>query len=141
MLRGDVLSLPLRDGSVNAVVCVAVLGHLASLDRRRACVAELLRVLSVGGRLLLVVWAKEQRDASKRRFDAYDSSKSDFLVPWAVPGEHREGETHHLRFYHVFRKGELEALVEEASPLGKVISVEYDGKGGNWLLIVEKQNL
>lgn len=57
----DVRALPLRDASVDALVAIHVLGHVA--DRARAA-AEWTRVLRAGGALVLEVFAHgDVRDA------------------------------------------------------------------------------
>ncbi len=61
MLVCDALRLPYRDESFDAALSVAVLHHLATRDRRVRVLRELARVLRVGGRVLITVWAKEQR--------------------------------------------------------------------------------
>jgi SAM-dependent methyltransferase len=53
LLTGDVSRLPLRDASVDAVLCVTVLCHQAILDPQ-AAVAELVRVIRPGGALCLL---------------------------------------------------------------------------------------
>ena len=57
----DALSLPFRDESVDAAVSVAVIHHLATTERRVRALRELARVLRIGGRLIVTVWAMEQR--------------------------------------------------------------------------------
>ncbi|XP_043188297.1 mucin-5AC-like, partial [Amphibalanus amphitrite] len=70
----DALSLPFRDESVDAAVSVAVIHHLATTERRVRALRELARVLRIGGRLIVTVWAMEQR---ARKFESQD-----VLVPW-----------------------------------------------------------
>jgi len=55
------LNLPYRDESFDAALSVAVIHHLATRDRRVRALRELARILRVGGRILITVWAKEQR--------------------------------------------------------------------------------
>lgn len=57
----DNLSLPFRDESFDAVLSVAVVHHFATTDRRVAALRELARVLRIGGKLIITVWAMEQR--------------------------------------------------------------------------------
>nr|XP_027205459.1 alkylated DNA repair protein alkB homolog 8-like [Dermatophagoides pteronyssinus] len=54
--RAAVPALPLRACSADALVCIAVLHHLASRERRILALRELLRVLKVGGAALVYVW-------------------------------------------------------------------------------------
>ncbi|XP_043218207.1 mucin-5AC-like [Amphibalanus amphitrite] len=72
----DALSLPFRDESVDAAVSVAVIHHLATTERRVRALRELARVLRIGGRLIVTVWAMEQR---ARKFESQD-----VLVPWSA---------------------------------------------------------
>lgn len=60
-VRCDLLAVPLKDCSVSGVICIAALHHLASHDRRVAALAEMSRVLVTGGRMLVYVWAKDQK--------------------------------------------------------------------------------
>ena len=66
--------------------------------------------------------------------------QQDLLVPWQLKGKSKPKEvgsdvnTFH-RFYHIFKKGELEALCAKI-PHCKVIHRYYDQ--GNWAVILEK---
>lgn len=53
-VRGDVTALPLASGTIRQVMCAWVL-HLLDPTARRATVAEVARVLTPGGRAVLVV--------------------------------------------------------------------------------------
>jgi demethylmenaquinone methyltransferase/2-methoxy-6-polyprenyl-1,4-benzoquinol methylase len=55
-IRCDALSLPVRDAAVDAVVLAFVLFHLS--DPAQA-VAEAARVLTCGGRVATVTWARD----------------------------------------------------------------------------------
>ncbi|XP_076642912.1 class I SAM-dependent methyltransferase fire dancer isoform X1 [Halictus rubicundus] len=70
----DNLALPFRDGSFDAVLSIAVVHHFATTERRVHALKELARVLRIGGRLVISVWAMEQRH---RKFQSQD-----VLVPW-----------------------------------------------------------
>lgn len=59
-LNCDCLQIPLRSNCVDLCICIAVLHHLATNDRRLKALMEIYRVLVVGGRALVCVWAKEQ---------------------------------------------------------------------------------
>jgi SAM-dependent methyltransferase len=54
-LAGDIVRLPYRSACADVVLCVAVLHHISTLERRRAAVSELLRVLRPGGDLFVQV--------------------------------------------------------------------------------------
>lgn len=51
--------------------------HFATSERRINAIKELTRVLKVGGKIVLSVWAFEQKS---RRFDG--NSSQDVLIPW-----------------------------------------------------------
>lgn len=73
----DNLALPFRDESFDAVLSIAVVHHFATTDRRVQALRELARVLRIGGKLIISVWAMEQRH---RKFESQD-----VLVPWHRP--------------------------------------------------------
>lgn len=56
----DCLCLPYKAAVFDAVICIAVIHHLSTEDRRLEAVREMVRVLRAGGQLLLYVWAMEQ---------------------------------------------------------------------------------
>ncbi|KAH6936474.1 hypothetical protein HPB50_017995 [Hyalomma asiaticum] len=81
VVLGDALALPFRDEALDAALSVAVLHHLASTERRVQALRELARVLRVGGRVLITVWAMEQ---TQRKASACFESQ-DVLVPYRQP--------------------------------------------------------
>ena len=56
----DSLKLPVRDGIFDSVISIAVIHHFSTPGLRVAALREMHRVLKVGGRLLVYVWAYEQ---------------------------------------------------------------------------------
>lgn len=67
VLLCDNLSLPFRDESFDAVLSVAVVHHFATTERRVGALRELARVLRIGGRLIITVWAMKQRHRKVNR--------------------------------------------------------------------------
>ncbi len=57
----DNLRLPYRDACCDAVVSIGVIHHLTTPRRRAAAVTELARILRPGGKLMIYVWAMEQK--------------------------------------------------------------------------------
>ncbi|KAH3834682.1 hypothetical protein DPMN_108015 [Dreissena polymorpha] len=57
---GDVLAVPLRAGVFDVCLCIAVIHHMSTQERRQKAVAELLKILRPGGKALIYVWAIEQ---------------------------------------------------------------------------------
>ncbi|XP_029965209.1 putative tRNA methyltransferase 9B [Salarias fasciatus] len=70
----DGLHLPYRDGCFDAVLSIAVIHHLSTKERRIRAIREMARTLRVGGRIMIYVWAMEQK---RRKFE-----KQDIFVPW-----------------------------------------------------------
>ncbi|CAG9819620.1 unnamed protein product [Phaedon cochleariae] len=60
------LNLPLKDGSADGLISIAVIHHLATEERRFQAIQEMVRILKVGGRGLIYVWAKDQFKGSKK---------------------------------------------------------------------------
>lgn len=57
----DNLTLPVRDDSFDAALSIAVIHHFATTERRVRAIRELARILRIGGRLMISVWAMEQQ--------------------------------------------------------------------------------
>jgi tRNA (uracil-5-)-methyltransferase TRM9 len=57
----DNLALPFRSGLFDAVISIGVIHHLSAEKRRIRAVQELARVLKPNGRIMIYVWAMEQR--------------------------------------------------------------------------------
>lgn len=70
----DNLELPFRDETFDAVLSVAVLHHFANVERRVGAIRELARILRIGGRVIISVWAETKRFESQ-----------DVLIPWQPP--------------------------------------------------------
>nr|XP_033486949.1 probable tRNA methyltransferase 9B isoform X2 [Epinephelus lanceolatus] len=70
----DGLHLPYRDSCFDAVLSIAVIHHLSTKERRIRAIKEMARTLQVGGRIMIYVWAMEQK---RRKFE-----KQDIFVPW-----------------------------------------------------------
>ncbi|NWX20414.1 ALKB8 protein, partial [Aegotheles bennettii] len=66
----DALSVPIRTGSCDACISIAVIHHFSTAERRLATIRELARLLRPGGTALIYVWAMEQE---------YKQQKSKYL--------------------------------------------------------------
>lgn len=89
-------------------------------------VQRLLQVVSPDhGRVLIYVWAIEQDELSKRKVPSNGTiSGVDVVVPWVLsntPRKPTKSEQDEIkpqvfnRYYHMFAKGELRGLVDEAA--------------------------
>lgn len=62
----DALAVPIRSGSCDACISIAVIHHFATAERRVAALQELVRLLRPGGKALVYVWAMEQEYKEKK---------------------------------------------------------------------------
>lgn len=128
VFRADGLDTSLRAGAFDAAISIAVIHHFSSVERRRAAIAELLRIVRPdGGRVLIYVWAREQPKL-KGVMDAL----GDVLVPWEMHKKFDTTEAVHGRYYHMFGSGELEGLCHD------VIRDAAATEGGAASCIIEK---
>lgn len=152
-LCADALILPYRSNLFDVAICIAVLHHISSYERRLRIVSESLRILRIGGVALFYVWAFEQKEFEAR--SKHKFNQSDVMVPFhfRTHGEHPKpplADSHipdhalfdaqknaivFQRYCHVFVQGELESLINEI-PNVKIKNSYYDE--GNWAVVVEK---
>ncbi|KAG5882107.1 hypothetical protein JTB14_016870 [Gonioctena quinquepunctata] len=88
---GNCLTLPLKDNSVDGSMSIAVIHHLATEERRLQALREMVRVLKVGGRALIYVWAKDQHKEKKSSYIKQDrknrSSKAEETITSEIDRE------------------------------------------------------
>ncbi|KAK8133951.1 S-adenosyl-L-methionine-dependent methyltransferase [Apiospora sp. TS-2023a] len=176
----DGLALPFPEGRADFAICVAVIHHMSTRERRREAVRALLDCVrrpssggngEDGGQILVYVWALEQSN-SRRGWD--EGTEQDLLVPWVMKQKKEKKEkkpktktktkevaagngeeavvvadndadsssapapppadTTYQRYYHLFRKGELEEDVVAVG--GKVVRNGYDKD--NWWVVASR---
>ncbi|KAI0137305.1 S-adenosyl-L-methionine-dependent methyltransferase [Xylariales sp. AK1849] len=134
----DGLALPFRPGKADFAICVAVVHHLSTRTRRREAVRALLDCVKAdedGGKVLVYVWALEQA-SSRRGWD--EGADQDRMVPWVFKSKTKSaeggGDTTYHRYYHLFKKGELEEDVQAVG--GRVLDGGYDKD--NWYVIASR---
>lgn len=144
----DAVLLPLLSNSFDAAVCIAVLHHIATLERRFSLIQELIRIVKPGGIIFVQAWALEQEKGSKHNFSSQDT-----MVPWKLAkrfaldsssssvshGESVVGKEDEVivyqRFCHVFKEGELDDLCSRV-PDCTVLESGYEK--GNWFIKLQK---
>lgn len=91
------------------------------------------RTLATGGLLLIFVWAFEQSTDSyvyRSGLEYLSEDKQDVLIPWSTVDVTKK------RYYHLFRHGELESLIDETD----LFSLEYNGNDrDNWYACYRKK--
>ena len=111
--KSNILDIQSPDPCYDHTMCIAVLHHLSSQERRLQGINELLRITKKGGTVLIYVWAKEQEKYVKQE-------NNDVMIKWSLFGRYdhsqrnqpngnqREITNVYYRYYHLFSKGELE---------------------------------
>jgi tRNA (uracil-5-)-methyltransferase TRM9 len=128
----DILDLPYPTRFFDFALCIAVVHHLSSHERRVQAISTVLSVLrrAEAATALFYVWALEQKE-SRRGWD--ENSSQDVMVPWVLKAPRNSGTTDKTleRYYHLYRKGELEDNIRQAG--GKVVESGYEKD--NWWAI------
>ena len=105
---GDIRDIKMPDCAVDAVICVAVIGHIyAEVDRIRA-VNELLRVTKTNGVVLIQCWNTSAVSNSKRfgKFRKLET-ENDYIVTYGLDNVER--------YYHLFDEAELRDLLKKCN--------------------------
>jgi len=124
VILGDVLTIPYQTNTFDYTICIAVIHHLATKEKRAKAIKELERVTKPGGKILILVWALEQEKGSKRTF-----TKQDNFVDWKDKNQTLLGK----RYYYVFKENELESFIGK----DKIQKSFYEK--GNWGIIFKKE--
>jgi tRNA (uracil-5-)-methyltransferase TRM9 len=136
----DTLALPHPNGRFDFAICIAVVHHLSTPERRIAALEAILNTLREGGKALVYVWALEQKD-SRRGWD--EGNEQDIMVPWVMKTSKKKAaesepplplEQTFQRYYHLYRKGELEGDMEAAG--GRILEAGYEKD--NWWVIATR---
>ncbi|KAF9466367.1 hypothetical protein BDZ94DRAFT_1281002 [Collybia nuda] len=124
VVLGDILGRGWRVAAFDYAISIATIHHLATHERRKTAVKRLIEAVSPNhGRVLIYVWAIEQDALSKRTIPvdgATGTRGQDVVVPWVLSrqdkGSQASTEPQVLnRYYHMFAKGELSGLVQDAA--------------------------
>ncbi|XP_069747747.1 probable tRNA methyltransferase 9B [Narcine bancroftii] len=84
----DSLHLPYRNQCFDAILSIAVIHHFSTKERRIQAIKEMARILKVNGKIMIYVWAMEQK---RRKFE-----KQDIFIPWnsaSSPAQSSESKT------------------------------------------------
>ncbi|KIV99119.1 uncharacterized protein PV09_09154 [Verruconis gallopava] len=135
VLIADVLDVPHPAAKFDFAISIAVIHHLSTRERRVAAIKSILDLLrwdgNTSGTALLYVWALEQR-SSRRGWDEGD--QQDVMVPWVLKNKGQQQNKTYQRYYHLYKKGELEEDVDAAG--GKVLDSGYEKD--NWWVLAQR---
>ena len=131
--QGTVLKDPFRDGIFDFALSIAVIHHMRTRERRLQAIQEMIRVMRPGARGLIFVWAFEENASVRRhKLTILDGNEQDVLVPWTT--NEAENAEVHQRYYHLFKKCELDELVVAAGASIDVSGYDRD----NYYVIFNK---
>jgi ubiquinone/menaquinone biosynthesis C-methylase UbiE len=90
-LQSNVLSLPFKNNTFDAVISIACVHHLSSHERRKKAVTECKRILKPNGKLLISLWSESEKYGTGDQF-----------IKW---NKHNE-----KRYYHLFNEQEVKEI-------------------------------
>jgi len=128
MLCASAVELPIRSNFFDHAICIAVIHHFASFERRVQCMKEICRIIKPGGTAFVTAWATKQ---PRKQYEDPDQ-----MIPWNVRKDFDENQPRYERFYHFFVQGEFQALIEHVPELELVSEVWEEG---NWEVVVAKK--
>lgn len=122
---GSGTDIPFESSSFDAVLSIAVIHHLSTIDRRKQCVREMLRVCKENGAVMIEVWDVNTDP------DKDNNGDNDYLVPFKKLGN---------RFYHLFNETEFKDLVLVTYDNYK-LEGRYYNERENWIFIGTKTKI
>ena len=125
VIYGDILNIPYQDNIFDYTICIAVIHHLSTEEKRKKAIQELKRTTKNGGKILILVWALEQDKDSRRKF-----IKQENYVDW----KDKQGKLLGKRYYYVFKQNELESLLDNPNDIEKSF---YEKS--NWGVIINNE--
>ena len=156
---GTILKDPFRSEVFDFTLSIAVIHHLRTSSRRLQSIKEMIRVMRKGAKGLIFVWAFEENKSVRRhKLTVLNGNEQDVLVPWSLSefkdsrkevnanNEPKRSKIHEelqqdayeselfQRYYHLFKRGELDDLIVEAG--GRILESDYDRD--NYYIIFEK---
>jgi ubiquinone/menaquinone biosynthesis C-methylase UbiE len=124
VIMGDALNIPYNSSNFDYTICIAVIHHLSTEEKRMKAISELIRITKKDGIVLILVWGLEQPEGSRRRFIQQDNYVNFCDKSKKVLGK---------RYYYVFQKDELEGLLPK-----NVMIIKSIHEKGNYGVIIQK---
>ena len=125
-INANIIDIPLKNNSANAIICIAVFHHLSNSENRIKALKEMKRLIKDDGQILLSVWSINQPKKTRRHFNNYGNN----IVLWNNYGKIYE------RYYYIFELEEIRAMFKTVGL--NIISYNYDC--GNEIYVLNKGN-
>lgn len=140
-LHSDVLNLPIKNDTIDAVLFIASLHNIKGKEKRIKSLKELKRILKKDGRALISVWSRWQDRYRvlffKKWFTQIDKSDfGDINIYW------RQHGLNIPRFYHLYSKKEfIEDIKKAGLNIERIVSIKIRSKkhSDNFFAFVNKQ--
>ena len=114
VIDANIINIPLKSNSADAIICIAVLHQLSNDLNRLRALTEMKRLVKPGGKILLSVWSINQPKKTRRTFNNYGNN----IVLWNNYGRIYE------RYYYIFKLEEIKDLFKKAGL--QMINYKYD---------------
>eukprot|EP01080_Neovahlkampfia_damariscottae_P011306 gene11306-4117_t len=134
----DGLLLPYRSNTFDSAISIAVIHHFSTIERRIQSIQELSRIIKPNGLILIYVWAFEQEKYEKK-------NEQDVFISWELQKKYQkeneiyetneDGKVIFQRYYHLFKKNELENLILKC---GNLEIIESEFENNNWIVVCKK---
>lgn len=128
VIHADIKQLPFKDDTFDAVMSIAVIHHLSTIEQRVEAVLSLIRVTKTGGYIMIQVWNNIE-NKNKKKFKLIKDN--DYLVTWS---NMNTGKTYD-RYYHLFNENELLELIVDL-PVDIIRSFD---EANNSVIIIQKR--
>ena len=125
VINSNITNIPLKTGTADAVICIAVFHHLSSEKNRIAALFEMKRLVKNGGKILLSIWSINQPAKTRRNFSNYGNN----IVLW----NNNKGKIYE-RYYYIFKLDEIRKLFEKVG----LIILNYEYNCGNEIFTLMK---
>lgn len=104
VILSDMMNIPLKDQTADAILLIASFHHLSNVERRMNTLKEIKRLLKKNGKILLSIWSKNQNHNNKLKFNYGDN-----YIPW----KNSDGTVKSLRYYYIFKINEITDLLSK----------------------------
>ena len=132
VIHGNMTNLPFENNTFDGLMSIASFHHLDNEEDRKKTLDEMHRVLKVGGKCFIEVWAKEQNDNANK--NTLEFKKNDNFVQWKSI---KTNEIYY-RYYNIYSNNELMEEIIRLKPEFKINTFGFEK--GNYFIILEKNN-
>jgi len=139
LIHSDMINIPIKDESVDAVMCIASIHNIKGKYQRIQSLNEVFRILKKNGIALISVWSRWQdryRMHFLKQLIKREKEFGDIDIYW------RQNKLNIPRFYHLYSKGEfLNDLTKASFKIQQIQSVKLHSKltADNYFAEVKKE--